>query len=76
MSAESAKHLSPELSLAVGDLLQAGINMLRHEDAYHVGLLSHHRESPEVAELARIRVLARAHFRQLLTTVADEFDAG
>jgi hypothetical protein len=49
--------------------------MLRCEDAYHVGLLSHHHDSDEVRELGELRRLARERFRQLLNGVGDTFDA-
>ncbi len=67
-------HFSPSQSHEIGQLLDAGVTMLRCEDAYHVGLLSHHHDSDEVRELGELRRLARDRFRQLLNSVGDIFD--
>ena len=48
--------------------------MLQAEDAYHVGLLTHHHDSDEVKELGDLRRVARNRFHQILNAVGETFD--
>jgi len=49
------------------------MTMLQAEDAYHVGLLTHHHDSDEVKELGELRRAARHRFHQILNAVGDTF---
>ena len=71
----TSHHFSPELSDAIGGLLESGITMLRREDAYHIAVLTHGVESSEAHTLATQRTDARASFRHFLDLVHSGMSA-
>ena len=70
-----AHHFAPELSEAIGGLLESGITMLRREDAYHIGVLTHGPHSEEAEALAAERAHARASFQHFLDLVHSGMSA-
>lgn len=72
--ADQPTHFSAGQSREIGELLAAAVAMLQCEDAYHVGLLTHHHDSDEVKELGELRRAARHRFHQILNAVGETFD--
>ncbi len=72
--ADQPTHFSASQSREIGELLTTGVAMLQAEDAYHVGLLTHHHDSEEVKELGELRRLARHRFHHILNAVGETFD--
>lgn len=68
-------HFSPELSDAIGGLLESGITMLRREDAYHIGVLTHGLNSEQVEALSAQRAEARSAFQHFLDLVHSGMSA-
>ena len=71
--ANQPTHFSAAQSREIGELLTVGVTMLQAEDAYHVGLLTHHHDSDEVKELGELRRAARHRFHQILNAVGETF---
>jgi hypothetical protein len=56
-------------------LTAAGAELLRAEDAYHLAMLSHAKESEEVGQTARDRAQVRETYRHLLAATVQAFES-
>jgi hypothetical protein len=76
MSDQTSSHrLSEHAADLVVRLTAAGAELLRTEDAYHLAVLTHGRESEEVGRASQDRTHVRETYRHLLAAAVQAFEA-